>query len=99
MSEALILEFRDASPELYDAVNTILGLDPATGAGAWPDGMTSHVGAEHADGNGLTILEVWESRDAQDAFMSSRLGPALGQAGVPEPVRVEWMPLKGYHAS
>ena len=98
MSEAIILEFRDASPDLYDAVNKILGLDPTSGSGDWPDGMVSHAGAEHPDGNGLTVFEIWESREAQDAFMTSRLGPALGQAGVPEPTRVEWMPLRGYHA-
>jgi hypothetical protein len=99
MSEALILEFRDADPALYEAVNSILGLDPATGAGAWPDGLLSHTAGEHLDGNGLTVFEVWESREAQDAFMTSRLGPALGQASAPEPSRVEWMVLKGNHVS
>jgi len=99
MAEAIILEFRDADPALYDAVNKLLGLDPATGTGDWPDGLVSHTGAEHLDGNGLTVFEVWESRDAQEAFMGSRLGPALGQAAVPEPTRVEWMLLKGSHVS
>jgi hypothetical protein len=99
MSEAIILEFRDASPGLYDAVNKILGLDPVSGAGDWPEGMLCHAAGEHADGNGITVWEIWESREAQDAFMSSRLGPALGQAGAPEPTRVEWMPLRGYHTS
>ncbi|MDX6374727.1 MAG: hypothetical protein QOD98_3715 [Nocardioidaceae bacterium] len=99
MSEVLILEFRDVDPALYDVVNTNLGLDPATGTGDWPDGMVSHTGAAHLDGNGLSVVEVWESRDAQDAFMSSRLGPALGQASVPEPTRAEWMLLKGSHVS
>jgi hypothetical protein len=97
MSEVLILEFRDADPALYDAVNEKLGLNQETGEGDWPDGLTMHLGAEHADGNGLTVVEVWESREAQDAFMTSRLGPALGQAGAPEPSRADWMPLKGYH--
>ena len=97
MAEAIILEFRDADPALYDAVNKLLGLDPNTGAGVWPEGMVSHVGAAHLDGSGLTVFEVWESREAQDAFMTSRLGPALGQAGAPEPTRVEWMNVVGSH--
>jgi hypothetical protein len=99
MSEVLILEFRDVDPSLYGAVNSILGLDPDTGAGAWPDGLLSHTAGEHQDGNGLSLFEVWESRDAQDAFMNSRLGPALGQASAPEPTRVEWMNLKGNHVT
>ncbi len=76
MPEALIFEFRDASPDLYDTVNKLLGLDPGTGEGDWPEGIVSHAAGVHPDGN----------------------GPALGQAGVAEPTRVEWMPLKGYHA-
>jgi hypothetical protein len=97
MAEALILEFRDADPALYDTVNSILGLDPATGAGDWPAGLVSHTAGEHLDGNGITVFEVWESRDAQDSFMGSRLGPALGQAGAPEPARVEWLAVRGHH--
>src|SRR3954447_25000237 len=99
MSEALILEFRDADPALYGTVNTNLGLDPETGTGEWPEGLVSHVGAAHLDGNGLTVFEVWESREAQDAFMTSRLAPALGQAGAPEPTRVEWMNVVGSYPS
>jgi hypothetical protein len=99
MAELLVLEFRDTDPALYAAVNEKLGLDPATGAGDWPDGLVSHATGEHQDGNGLTVFEIWESKEAQDAFMSSRLGPALGQAGAPEPTRAEWMNLKGSHVS
>jgi hypothetical protein len=99
MPEVVILEFRDIDPALYDAVNTNLGLDPETGTGEWPDGMVSHTGAAHLDGNGLTVLEIWESREAQDAFMNGRLGAALGQVGAPDPTRVEWMLLKGSHVS
>jgi hypothetical protein len=99
MSDALILEFRNASPGLYYDVNKVLGLDPLSGEGDWPDGMVSHTAAEHEDGNGLTVWEVWESREAQDAFMQSRLGPALGQTGAPPPSRLEWMTVRGYHTS
>ena len=99
MSDALILEFRNASPELYSSVNAILGLDPASGAGDWPEGMVSHSAGEHSDGNGLTVFEVWESQEAQEAFMGSRLGPALGQAQVPQPTRVEWFSVLGHHSA
>jgi len=33
---------------------------PPTGAGDWPEGLVSHTGAEHLDGNGLSVFEVWE---------------------------------------
>jgi hypothetical protein len=96
MSEALVLEFSGVSADKYREVNGILGIDPVTGEGDWPAGLTSHTGAATADG--LLVFEVWESREAQEAFMTSRLGPALGQAGLPEPARAEWMPVLGLHA-
>ena len=95
MSEALVLEFSGVSADQYDKVNAILGLDPSTGAGDWPAGLTSHTGASHGDD--FMVFEIWESKDAAQAFMDSRLGAALGQAGVPEPRRAEWMELAGHH--
>lgn len=97
MSEAIILEFKGVSADQYNEVNTVLGLDPATGGGDWPAGLLSHTGAA-GDGGGLVVFEVWDSQESQGAFMASRLGPALGKVGVPEPIRVEWMSLLGnYH--
>jgi hypothetical protein len=96
MSDALVLEFSGVSAAQYREVNAILGIDPESGAGDWPDGLTSHTGA--ASASGLLVFEVWESQDAQAAFMTSRLGPALGQAGLPEPTRAEWLSVEGYHA-
>lgn len=96
MSEALILEFTGTSEEQYKAVNGILGIDPETGKGDWPSGMVSHVGAAGAAGN-LLVFEVWDSKESQGAFMESRLGPALGQVGLPEPSRLEWLSVLGRH--
>jgi hypothetical protein len=60
-------------------------------------GPLSHTGAA-GDGGDLVVFEVWDSQESQGAFMASRLGPALGQAGLPEPARVERMSvLGGYH--
>ena len=96
MSDALVLEFSGVSAAQYRKVNAILGIDPVTGEGDWPGGLTSHTGA--ASASGLLVFEVWESQEAQAAFMSSRLGPALGQVGVPEPARAEWLSVEGHHA-
>jgi hypothetical protein len=40
------------------------------------------------------VVEVWESQEAQAAFMA-RLGPALGEVGLPEPARMQWQTLLG----
>ena len=92
MAEALILEFGVATPEDYNGVNTRLGIDPVTGEGDWPDGLVSHTGSATQAG-GLLVFEVWDSKESQASFMESRMGPALHEAGLPEPSRVEWLTL------
>lgn len=89
MPDTLILEFADASADDFHAVNAILGLDMATGAGDWPPGLR-HIQAGTTDAGGLVVIENWETRADQEAFMASRLGPALAQAQVAPPSRVEW---------
>jgi hypothetical protein len=97
MAEMIVIEV-DCDPALYPKVNQTLGLDPATGSGDWPKGLISHAGGG-ADGSVVVVVEVWASRADQESWMSSRLGPALGQVGVPQPKRMEWFSLLGqYHA-
>jgi hypothetical protein len=93
MAEVIVIEV-DCDPALYPKVNELLGLDPATGSGDWPDGMLSHVGGG-GDGT-VVVVEVWESRAEQESWMASKLGPALGQVGVPQPKRMEWLDLLGH---
>ena len=95
MSEALVLEFSGVSADQYKQVNEILGVDPISGAGDWPEGLTSHTGASHGDD--FMVFEIWDSQDAAQNFMETRLGAALGKAGVPEPRRAEWLSLEGHH--
>ena len=93
MAEVIVIEV-DCDPALYPKVNQLLGLDPATGSGDWPNGMVSHVGGG-GDGT-VVVVEVWESRAEQESWMASKLGPALGQVGVPQPKRMEWLDLLGH---
>ena len=94
MAEAIILEFTSSdATSLYDTVNGILGVDASTGKGDWPAGIVSHTAA--VQGDSFVVFEVWESKAQQEEFMNSRLGPALGQAGAPEPKRVEWFSVIG----
>ncbi len=95
MSEVLVLEFAGVTEDHYQAVNKILQIDSSAGEGEWPTGLHSHVAGIQDDR--LVVVEVWESQAAQADFMN-RLGPALGQAGVPQPVRMDWLALAGqYH--
>ncbi len=71
----------------------MLDVDPSSGSGDWPAPLTSHVAGE--SGDKLIVVEVWESQAVQEAFMQSRLGPALQEANVPPPTRVEWFALAG----
>jgi hypothetical protein len=96
MPDALLFEFSGVSADDYRAVNAILGLDPASGDGAWPIGLLTHTGAAADDGS-FVLFEVWESQDAQTAWMETRLGPALTRAGIPEPVRVKWWTVAGHY--
>jgi hypothetical protein len=98
MPEAVILEFSGVGTEEYGAVNAVLGIDYKTGEGDWPDGLLSHTGAT-TDSGGLLVFEVWDTKASQEAFMASRLGPALGQNNMPAPARLEWLSVEGHHAS
>ena len=95
MAEALVLEFDGIGPDEYEAVNRELGIDPAAGEGNWPAGLQWH-GAGATDG-GWSVIEVWESREAQAAFMQERLGAALQAGGVTAVPRVTWVSLVASH--
>jgi hypothetical protein len=96
MPEAVIIEFEGVSRRQYNAVNDKLGIDTAAGTGDWPKGLTSHVAGETA-GGGFVVMEVWDSQASHEAWMGGRLGVALGEVGVPAPVRVAWVDVVGEH--
>jgi hypothetical protein len=41
----------------------------------------------------LIVVEVWQSRQAQEDFMSSRLGSALAAGGITSAPKVTWANL------
>lgn len=95
MAELLVLEFSSPqASELYNKVNGLLGVDPATGQGDWPAGILTHLGGL-GEKDSLIVVEVWDSQAAQEKFMSERLGPALAKAEAPQPNRVQWFSLVG----
>jgi len=98
MAEVLILEFDGLGPETYARINKTRGIDMSSGEGDWPAGLHTHL-AGPTEGGGWIVVEVWESQEDQDAFMQSRLGPALHEAGVTgPPKRAEWTKPHGHHS-
>jgi heme-degrading monooxygenase HmoA len=77
MAVMMIMEAPEGTTEEYDRTNEIMGLHGDEDA---PDGLVHHVAA--SDGNGLVIVDVWESEEAFGRFYEQRLGPALEQSGV-----------------
>ena len=92
MAEVIVIEV-ECDSSLYPKVNEILGLDVDTGGGDWPKGLVTHVGS--GSSGKVVVVEVWQSRADQESWMSSKLGPALGEVGVPQPTRMEWYDLLG----
>lgn len=96
MAELLILDFDGVDEAAYLKVNGELGLDPNTGSGDWPAGLITHLAGVSDAGHGY-VIEVWESRQAQDDFMSSRLGAAIAAGGITTTPQVTWARVMGHH--
>ena len=97
MADVLMLRWDGGvSADKYHEVDTLLGIDAAAGTGDIPSGLIRHIAAIDETGNffdetgNFFVVESWESRQAQEQFKASRLGLALGQAGVPEPTTFNW---------
>lgn len=77
-------------------MNAKFGIDMKTGKGNWPSGMQSHAAGPTADGD-FIVVEVWDSKSAQEEFMITRLVPALGEVGIAAPTRIIWADLLACH--
>ncbi len=74
MAVGLRLKFAGGTQEQYDAIHSHMGIDANP-----PAGMIFH-SAGPIDG-GWGVIDVWESREAFDAFTGGRLMPAVGELG------------------
>ena|SRR5208337_2847746 len=89
MAEVLVIEFTAPNAvEIYNNVNHHLGWDGAPTPEQWPAGMLSHVSGELGDK--LIVVEVWQSKADQEAFLHAQLGPAFEALNIPQPARMEW---------
>ena len=79
MAVAFIQEFviqgGDTSTTNYDAVVAELNLQEA------PPGLIVHTAGFDHDGGVFRILDVWETREDGERFISERLGPILERMG------------------
>ena len=97
MAAEVILEFEGVTTKEYEAVNKALGIDPATGAGDWPDGLVMHAAGLNEGGH-LVVTEVWDTPGHQARFMEGRLAEALEKGGVTgPPSSVTWVELVAHH--
>ena len=83
MAVAFLVEFPGGTQEQYDKVTEMLQL-----SGKTPPGQIFHV-AGPMEG-GWRIVDVWESQEAFDNFLQTKLGPALQEAGSLPPQTKVW---------
>lgn len=88
MAIGLVMSFDGVTKDQYEAACGPNGLDLKTpgnpnASDEWPEGVISH----HAgpSPSGWVVVDTWESQAHFDKFLESRLGPAIGQAGIPQP--------------
>jgi hypothetical protein len=81
MAVLVTLEVLGGTTETYERTNEILGVRGEEDA---PHGLVSHVCG--VTGDGIVIVEVWDSPDSYDRFVHDRLSGALMEAGMPPAV-------------
>jgi len=74
MAVGLRLRFDGGTQEQYDAIHSFMAIDESP-----PAGMIVHT-AGPIDG-GWGVIDFWESREAFDAFVETRLQPAVAELG------------------
>jgi hypothetical protein len=88
MAIALMVDNPHGSQEVYDRVREVLGLDEA------PAGGILHVAGPSPNG-GWRVIEVWETQEACQRFVTERLLPAFEAVGAPPPPPPEVWPVAG----
>lgn len=106
MAVAFIQEFPiehgDTSTTNYDKVAAAVDLQQA------PDGLLIHTAGFDRDAGVFRILDVWESREQGEAFITRRLGPVIeslraaadqsGDTSFAPPQRESWYELHDVRA-
>ncbi len=80
MAVAIVMEFPEGTLAQYDEAVSRMGFTPG---GAGPPQSLFHWVTE-TDG-GIRVTDVWESKEAFDAFAEARIGPVTAEVGIPGP--------------
>jgi len=93
MAVGLLIRFPGIGTDKYDAVMEELELPLGDAGDGWPEGIVSHVAGSTPDG-ALTVVDVWESQEHLDRFLSERLMPVVDKLmaanpDAPPPARQE----------
>jgi hypothetical protein len=88
MAYGITLVFENVNEGHYWAVNDKLGMPKGSwkNSDAVPKGLVTHIAGPTP--TGWVVMEVWDSKADQEAFMGGRLGAALGAVGMPAPAQV-----------
>lgn len=86
MAVVLFVEWDGVTTEQYEAARKLINWE-----GDAPAGLMSHV-AGFSD-KGLRVSDIWESAEAFQTFVQTRLMPGAQQAGLQGEPRVEIYPM------
>ena len=93
MAVAVQLDFRSVTLEQYDQINEIIGLLP--GGPASPQELFHWVTKTD---QGVRVVDVWESREAFEQFLETRIRPVAQEVGVSEPPEIQFFEVHNYFA-
>jgi hypothetical protein len=91
MAVAIVMEFKGATLEQYDAVIEKMGFEPG-GPGA-PGGLSHWV---TATGDGIRVTDVWETAEEYQQFAEDQIGPLAEAAGIPGPPELTFYDVHNY---
>jgi hypothetical protein len=91
MAVGVQVDYRDVSLEQYDEVVEIMGLLPG---GPPPSGVIFHCVTNI--GEGIRIIDVWESREAFEAFQEDEIAPIFQKLGVSDPPQTTFFGVHNY---
>ena len=92
MAVAIEMNFKGGTLEQYDEVLKLMGLDNPDAPA--PDGAIFHWAA--ATGDGLRVVDVWETREQFDKFAQEQIGPLSQQAGFSGPPEMQFFEVHNY---
>jgi hypothetical protein len=85
MAYGIVSVFEGVTENLYWDVNAKLGIN-RDGTGDWPVGLRSHFAGP--TGTGWLVVELWDSKVAQETFMTTTLGAVLAASNIAAPAQV-----------